>query len=997
MPPLTPLNAPPSPPPRPARAGRSRRGPVPLLAGLVVALLALVALAPATGAAPAPAPTGRDGGRAAPPTADPQLRPIDDDPPDLPEPPEDPEPPEPPDDPEPPVDEEPTPPPPAPECDAAGGFTRPAGAIPPGYVYSPTTFDGTIVDPQPDDTWAVDGDGHATHIGSLRTRFANGREELLVCAHLGTTTPTDALTPFATTGAGAHPATITARVVLIDAAGASTSYDLGSDGIEGSITHYAGSTDAHEGIAQLWVPFTANLHEPGFITRVEVRGTAALAGGATKVMGADEVFVHLGPAPLHETTRVPQALGVALDDSIIAERPTDPGTDDLTTLLAPVVEPMLAEAIEDQAPISIDDDWGWESGVVGGLSAGGSVNSLDAFVHSFAVEPENVTADEGRIRVSFAGTIRPKMTLEPRSIGLVSFISGTCSVESFMTFRATATFTIDLTPDGARPLIDIGGIDVAVDPPAFVTSNGNIWALGLVFPFSYSCRNFEDRIEDGIVEKTDELATSVDDQALQLELEGVIDDALDVADLATGPLSTASISLPNGVGFGLSSARYVPTAPPWHSLGDVSTTAQGIDLAAGVLVSDQGAVRFPYSYAPSSTISVADATHNRSRRSGGEFDVGLIVNGASVNQLARALTAGRPDIPVLQPAALNGPFQLPSYPDIGLLDSRTSVPVGSIVVDVTVRPSMPPMYLPTAPTGWPTPGAANLYLPSLRTSLTEVAGVATVATDVRVGVEATVDGSGHLVPLVAEHQVTTRFLRLGNGANVITDPALAPLEPVSLVAAEIAATVPTKLAQVLRPITVPDIDNGVGDKAHLQNLTIGSTGGGHLAAYADLVPGAAPTTAPTTISTTWATDQDDPELPPGAPTSFTTSVTPVGLPGSAPVTADWTITGQDGAVVYRSPAGGEPLGPKTLPATELARSADPCTGDLVVSVSISVTLTRGLNQSTQSTGSGYIYAGTPPTNPPAGCNEPPEPPVEDPEDPPIPPICLRQPWKCPDL
>src|SRR5690606_16947210 len=128
-------------------------------------------------------------------------------------------------------------------------------------------------------------------------------------------------------------------------------------------------------------------------------------------------------------------------------------------------------------------------------------------------------------------------------------------------------------------------------------------------------------------------------------------------------------------------------------------------------------------------------------------------------------------------------------------------------------------------------------------------------------------------------------------------------------------------------------------------------------AYADLVPGAAPTTAPTTISTTWATDQDDPELPPGAPTSFTTSVTPVGLPGSAPVTADGTITGQDGAVVYRSPAGGEPLGPKTLPATELARSADPCTGDLVVSVSISVTLTRGLNQSTQSTGSGYIYAG----------------------------------------
>ena len=86
-------------------------------------------------------------------------------------------------------------------------------------MYAPTPFNGTVLEIQPDDTFAADAPGHAAHTGKLRTRTANGREELLVCAHVGTNTASNALTAFPLTGPGADPATIAPRVVIIDAAG----------------------------------------------------------------------------------------------------------------------------------------------------------------------------------------------------------------------------------------------------------------------------------------------------------------------------------------------------------------------------------------------------------------------------------------------------------------------------------------------------------------------------------------------------------------------------------------------------------------------------------------------------------------------------------------------------------------------------------------------------------------------------------------------------------
>src|SRR4030095_10842739 len=98
----------------------------------------------------------------------------------------------------------------------------------------------------------------------------------------------------------------------------------------------------------------------------------------TQVMGADEVYVHLGRSPYHRSSRVEQAVGVALDDSVLAPRAEDPGADDLSTMIASQVEPFIAEAIETNgAPADIPTDWEWEPGAVPATSAGGRLNSLE--------------------------------------------------------------------------------------------------------------------------------------------------------------------------------------------------------------------------------------------------------------------------------------------------------------------------------------------------------------------------------------------------------------------------------------------------------------------------------------------------------------------------------------------------------------------------------------------------------------------------------------------
>src|SRR5262249_54177444 len=144
-------------------------------------------------------------------------------------------------------------------CDGSlGGLDRPAGFVPPGYIYEPTSFNGTIQDPQPDDTFAADAPGHAAYAGRLTTRVHNGREEFLVCPHVGSNVPDFWFTPFPSKKPVPHDPTISARVIITDAAGHKSIFAPFTAGITDSgIFHYDGSKDVREGYLRIWVPFTA--------------------------------------------------------------------------------------------------------------------------------------------------------------------------------------------------------------------------------------------------------------------------------------------------------------------------------------------------------------------------------------------------------------------------------------------------------------------------------------------------------------------------------------------------------------------------------------------------------------------------------------------------------------------------------------------------------------------------------------------------------------------
>jgi hypothetical protein len=519
-----------------------------------------------------------------------------------------------------PAQADPTPPPAAPvvgttanDC-APGGFAKPAGTVSPGYIYSPTLFNGTAVSPQPDDTFARDSSGHAPFTGRLQTRTANGREEMLVCAHVGTNTFDDALTPFATS---AHPATIAPTVSIIDAAGTTVSYGLDTIGLtDVALAHYAGSTDVHEGLLQMWVPFTSNMHTPGFIVRTEIRGTDALAGGGTALAaGADEAYVHLGLQPIARNAVVDQAVGVALDDSAIGERPSDPGADDLQSLLKPILPQMLKEAVASQAPSSIPSDWEWSPGIALGTSASGTLDELPFTGGLTSLDVVDFNAKESRLQLHITGTMYPKLTLKPRAAGFVSILSGSCSVtaQTQVSMDIGVTLSYDATNTKLQAKVFVL---LASGTTSNVQANGTLFALYTVIPGPMDCGTIEGDISDGLSEKMEERLRGLENNA---EIQDKISDTLNTSaplgltDLANGPISSAQVTLPSGAGFGIGGAKYVDTAPAGHLGGKVWIWHEGIDVAASLAVTDLGGSRFPYSFRPAAPCSVVTQTHERTR------------------------------------------------------------------------------------------------------------------------------------------------------------------------------------------------------------------------------------------------------------------------------------------------------------------------------------------------------------------------------------------------
>ena len=565
---------------------------------------------------------------------------------------------------------------------APAGFTRPAGPILPGYIYTPTTFNGTIQDPQPDDTFASNAAGHQAFTGRLQTRVANGREEFLVCAHVGTNTPDDALTPFAVSAPIAHPATIVPQVQLITPSGVTTTFTVDTPGLTNTaISHYANSTDPHEGILQMWVPFSAGTTDPGYTVRTEVRGTPALAGGGSSlVMGADEVFVHLGNAPVARNAKVDQAVGVALDDSFIAERPSDPGADDLNSILKPLLNPAIKAAIEAQAPSDIPSDWEWSPGIALGTSASGTLNELPFYGGLASLDVVDFNQYESRLQLRITGSMYPKMTLSPRAAGFVSIISGSCDVTAKVDVDLQIGVTIDLDPTNTRPVAKVSVL-TASGVTSNVNAEGTLLALYTIFPGPMGCNNIEGDISDGVTKKMKERMQGLQGNA---EIQDKIADkintssAVDLVDLTNGPIANATIPLPNGGGFGIANASYVQTAPANHLGGKIWIWHEGMDVAASLAVTDKGGTRFPSSYRPGSTSSVVSSIHKRTRPTApGPLDTYTPIDGG-----------------VLQPVT---PTTMPPVTFPGTIGT---VPVGGVLTTTPPAPTTTlPKLDPTLPIG----------------------------------------------------------------------------------------------------------------------------------------------------------------------------------------------------------------------------------------------------------------------------------------------------------
>ncbi len=285
--------------------------------------------------------------------------------------------------------------------------------------------------------------------------------------------------------------------------------------------------------------------------------------------------------------------------------------------------------------------------------------------------------------------------------------------------------------------------------------------------------------------------------------------------------SNANITLPSGIGFELAGARYVRTAPDGHVGGEIWIHDEGIDLAASLAVIDQGGTRFPFSpravgvvhrrrpdprpnpLRPRGSVRSGAGLRHRPDR---QWRHGQPAESCAHRGQARSTSCST----LMSPASAAG-GDSPCRPATVHLRRRAARHVHQRQRRQRAGPPVGTADLcPVASAGWPAPGNVPLYVPSLRISIPAVAHVATMATDVRVGLNASINTqTNHLVPSVQSTAVAPRFLRLGTSINMTTDPAADPAGIVAFVSERIREEVPGKVAASVvadrhpRPLVAP--------------------------------------------------------------------------------------------------------------------------------------------------------------------------------------------------
>jgi hypothetical protein len=393
---------------------------------------------------------------------------------------------------------------------------------------------------------------------------------------------------------------------------------------------------------------------------------------------------------------------------------------------------------------------------------------------------------------------------------------------------------------------------------------------------------------------------------------GIVDPVVSTGDTTTGGTTTGTGAVTGGTTGTVSTTR-------------AATTTAGATTTTGTATRTTGTATKTTTYAVSPT-AVAPTAGTTSSNSitvprsvvipperlprAEDFDLGLIVNGASVNQLSRALTAGSGD-------------------GTGLLDITTNL--GG--VGITIRPQVAPLYLPTVPSGWAASGPVNLLIPSIRSTTADPTFATNVA-DLQIGATAQVNTStNHLVPspqsVIVAHP---RFLRLAAGVNQAAEP---PFTTMQGTLNAISQLVPERAAQLLGGVQIPDLNTFLANNGQpsfvISHLSLG-TYGGNLGIYLNIDPN----NTQTTVSSAWTVSASTHK-----PTQVALTANPSNFPGTGGYTVRWTVRDSEtNAVVYASPAAGETSLSKTIPASSMHAHGDTCDPDRSYGLKITVAVSR---------------------------------------------------------
>lgn len=774
-----------------------------------------------------------------------------------------------------------------------GDRLRPIGFTEPGHIYTPSN-----------DSFVGAATPGEVYQGQVQTRWnaAKSRTEMLIEAHIGTNLPDPDF----------NLATMFAKVVVLDPDPSSVGdqwYQYNSatvsDGAELCYTERDGSdSDNRDGYVTMWVPLPDA--SPGFTVRVEIRSNAAtngpaqcrIAGGC--LLGNDEAYVHVGPRPLDKFESVAGAVGLSLDNGIIQEPAgdnSDLGPDDVSSVVKKWSEDFLPQAIASIPPWTTDPD---PSFFATSTSTVNSITAPEAKIASLRLTPRQPYDFVGEhvLRVAVPET-RVNIDLSVLIFSWMWDGALVCDVTAHVPISAAVDLQADRNPSDPGDLdLRLAGHSVEVGE---VTAEISGWRVGTGLLPIVRCDGFliRPQIINGVKDKvTTGINEVFEDPTKVLDK---IEPLLAAVDISNGPLVSTAVGNSTVV---VDQGAYRKTCIFDICTADVGMWSEGIDVGADLAVGDGmaggAARRFPVTAAVEAT-DPDQVFHDRERPDGSSFDLAAHIHGSTVNQVLSALAEGGPG---------GG----------GVLDVDNP--------DLTIHPTVAPMYLPSPPDHFGVGGDVTLFVPGLEMRK-PVLAYATESVDLRVGFDATLDPASYTLQPQTEVYMSPRGLQLDHTINwtiewnLFKDPAFQYWFEHEL---------PTQLVGgLLQPLKIDALEalfeHDLLDGLELGPVSIGSKGG-YLGVWVDV------DSTPTSVLTGRSVYGNGYYQP---PTSVEFTLDPLYFPDSGFYQVSWTIVDEvRGLTLYQSPPSGEHELVKVIEGSDIGYTGDdPGEGQLRAQVTVS--------------------------------------------------------------